>query len=500
MSDKSNFIALKGLSGSSVTAVLLMGTILVGCTAPGSGPGPSRYEPTYLRVTEEQQFAQALRKHYLELATNAFDRGDSKRSDFYSLRALMAAEGKLAEPGIASRSVPPGSELIAAGERLSAALSSGARTGSPDLAARAQAAYDCWLVETGGSGDAQIAQSCRYNALNALTQLEGGSTGTQQTTTAAAGHVQPQAQGHQTQSYVVEPGNESQVINAPGGYTIQIITQQTVAPQHHITVPARFTTVEHPIQSTVVQSSPAPQFVTQSVPEPLPIAAPTFVEAVPTFVETTPIAAEIATVDVPFEAPAFDLGSEPLATIAPEPAPFVQEAALAPTYVQPAPVPFSAEPTIDLGPIEAVPVFNTAPVETIPLVEIAALPPVGDASANALIDAAANSRGDFSVFFGFDSDEVTLEGEDVLIDAIEQIRLSGIQRVTLMGFTDSVGNVRYNQLLAMRRAQAVRQFLQQKLGTAIEFEILPVGELQAVRNGGDGVKEALNRKVEIGFR
>jgi len=152
---------------------LLMGTVLVGCAAPGFGPGVSRYEPTYLRLTGEQDFAQALRRHYLELATNAFDRGDAARSDFYSLRALMAAEGKLAHPSAQSGS----GEVAVAGARLSQLLMTGARTGSPDLAARAQAAYDCWLIESGSDGDPQIAEACRYNAMNALAELEGASTG-----------------------------------------------------------------------------------------------------------------------------------------------------------------------------------------------------------------------------------------------------------------------------------------------------------------------------------
>jgi len=163
--------------------------------------------------------------------------------------------------------------------------------------------------------------------------------------------------------------------------------------------------------------------------------------------------------------------------------------------------PVQAEPILNVAPIETVPVFNTAPVETLPAVEFASTATfdTGEA-AQALLDANSNMGGDFSVFFGFDSDEVTIEAEDVLVDAVERIRLSGARRITLIGFTDSMGNARYNQLLAMRRAQAVRQYLQEKLGDAVVFEILPVGEVQAVQTGGDGVKEALNRKVQIALQ
>ena len=478
-----NFKAPLGRQSSRITAALIMGSVLVGCTGPGGGPGASRYEPTYLRLTEERQFAQALRQHYLELATNAYDRGDVSRSDFYSLRALMAAEGKLARPGEISRHAGAGEEGAAAGRRLRQALSTGARTGSPDLAARAQAAYDCWLLESGPDGDAQIAQSCRFNALNALAQLESAGTGAR--LIESGGPVQPQGA-----SYVIEAGAPSQTINAPAGYTIEIITEQVAAPQYQAQkqLPARYTAIEAPAPQYATPQAPAPQYVQSRA-----IAAPQFVETVPLrSFPAAPMQTEYAAVAPAQAAYAYDPGYAPLATVPVEPMPMAYE---------PAPMSrMQAVPSIDLGPIESIPVFDRRPVQSMPMVEMAALPMTNDASVNALIEASASQRGDFSVFFGFDSDKVTLEGEDVLIDTVEQIKLSGASRVTLMGFTDSMGDARYNQLLAMRRAQSVRKFLQGKIGRDITFEILPVGEVQAVREGGDGVKEALNRKVEIALQ
>jgi len=441
---------------------LLMGTVLVGCAAPGFGPGVSRYEPTYLRLTGEQDFAQALRRHYLELATNAFDRGDAARSDFYSLRALMAAEGKLAHPVEQSGR----SEVAVAGARLAQLLMTGARTGSPDLAARAQAAYDCWLIESGSDGDPQIAEACRYNAMNALAELEGASTGAQLHTSA------PTVAPAQTQSYVVQPGSQGETIHAPGGYTIQIITE------HHAPVAA-----------------PAPAYFVQTVPHP----APQIIQTIPV-AQPAPAVEFVEIEQVEFVAPA--LPTVPVETFAMAPIVETVEAAPIVTHSAPLPAvdlgPIQAETILAPAPIETVPVFNTVPVETMPAIELAAAPilHVGDA-AQALVEANANMGGDFSVFFGFDSDEVTIEAEDVLVDAVERIRLSGATRVSLSGFTDSMGNARYNQLLAMRRAQSVRKFLQEKLGNAVAFEILPVGEVEAVKTGGDGVKEALNRKVQI---
>ncbi len=445
------------------TVALLMNMVLVGCIAPGSGPGVSRYEPTYLRVTEEQQFARALRQRYLELATNAFDRGDIDRSDFYSLRALMAVEGKLAQP---SGSTRKSGEIGQAAKRLELALGSGARIGSPELSARAQAAYDCWLVESEAAGNPEIIRACRFNALQSLAQLEAAGSGAR--LNIAGGPVEPE-----TFSYVIEPGQKSKVIEAPGGYKIEIVTEQVEAAhakEKRITPATSRTSQPRAVNRGTVTGSVQPaRILQQNITATVPSSRQTH-----TVAPLEPIASGNV-----YRGPIETVVVE--RTITTRPLPPVRE---------------NARPF----PPQTSPVFDTRPVRTVPVVDIASFPSTGSDVADALILQAANTESDFSVFFGFDSDAITLEGEDILIDVIESIRLKDVRVVTLMGFTDSVGDVRYNQLLAMRRAQSVRQFLQQKIDSDIRFEILPIGELQAVRNGGDGVKEALNRKVEIGLR
>lgn len=462
---------------------LLMGSVLVSCTGPGAGTGLSRYEPTYLRMTNEHEFGQELRRHYLELATNAFDRGDTGGSDRYSLRALMAAEGKLAHPAQQSG----GGELATTGARLSQLLSSGARTGSPDLAARAQAAYDCWLLESGPEGDVGVAQACRYNAMMALTELESASTGAPVQVAAVAPRPHHHAAHGQTQSYVVQQG-QSRTIQAPGGYTIQIITE------HHAPVaapaPAHYTTV-------VPHSAPQQVRRVKTVQRAAPRVVKTVPHSAPAMIETVPVI-EQAPVAYVEQAP---MVQHIMAPVAIEPIqqsiPTVELAMAPPRVVEMAPIVHS--PMVEMAPIESGPIYSTTPIETAPAIELSALPMAETAAAQALIDANTSMGDGLSVFFGFDSDEVTIEAEDVLIDAIEQIRLGGASRVTLMGYTDSMGDARYNQLLAMRRAQAVRQFLQGQLGDEVSFNIMPVGEVEAVQNGGDGVQEALNRKVRITF-
>ena len=65
--------------------------------------------------------------------------------------------------------------------------------------------------------------------------------------------------------------------------------------------------------------------------------------------------------------------------------------------------------------------------------------------------------------FAFNSDQLTPDGRDLLsklAEALTSKELSSITAVTLEGHTDGVGSPDYNKALSLRRAQAVRGFLQ----------------------------------------
>lgn len=463
-----------------VAAALLLGTILVGCTAPG-GAGGSKYEPTYMRLTEERAFAESLRQRYLELATHAYDRGDLERSDFYSLRALMAVEGKLAQP-VASDQIDlswgTAEEAAAANARLNAALSAGVRIGAPDLAARTQAAYDCWLLESTEGGDAAIAQSCRYNAFEALARLEAASVGARLSHAGGHEHAAPQ-------SYVIDSGTPSRTIHA-NGVTIEVIQQQGAYETH--AVPATYAMVEQP----------APAMI-ETVPVEYEFEAPSGFDAVPiAMVEAEPmLATEMSHYQEPLDH-TIDLGpyEERAMALPPQPTPVGAPVNIVPEQM------YSADtvPAIDLGPVDTVAIEDGERMAMLPRVDMSETAIQAGGAADALMAAQAMMDSDFAVYFGFDSDAITLEAEDVLVDTLERIKLTGASRVTLTGFTDSMGDARYNQLLAMRRAQSVRKYLQQALGDGVSFEILPIGEVQAVKTGGDGVMEALNRRVEVSIQ
>ncbi len=503
----------------TATAVAFTAT-LVGCASQGNNvKSVSSEEPTFMRLTEERVFAQALRQRYLELATNAYDRGDLERSDFYSLRAIMAVEGKLADPGTAAGG---DSSIEAARTRLINTFSHGARVGSPDLAARAQAAYDCWSLESQPGGDANIASACAANAEAALTQLEVIGAGTR---LAAARDLKPE-------QYVINGETPSQTINV-GGATIQIVNQPTAgeAPAPSAPPPQAEFTPPPPVQQRAalartidgvepIESTAGPSFVVEA-----PIQAPSngfqrSGQQIDTVIPTVPFQDGYDPIDLipDFQGSSF-AGAAPVqqdvyqgqgevlydarleqqnggqyVALAPEPRPFT-------TALPPPPPP--APSIYDNGAGEQqfaaaprAPVYTgigqrppPAPPE---MIEISS----GDILSS-IVSARANGAFDFAVYFGFDSDTITPEGEDVLSDAVERLILENRNTISLMGFTDSAGDSRYNQLLAMRRANAVRSYIQRRADRPIRFRIMPVGEAEAVKTGGDGVTEALNRRVEI---
>lgn len=113
-------------------------------------------------------FQRALYAHYLDLAISRDKSGGD--ADFYAERALLAAGGVDVEP--LAPTADGAATLNGARDRLLAAFDRGAREQVPDLAARAQVAYDCWAHELAiGSPDVQVYQ-CRARFLTLMGRVE----------------------------------------------------------------------------------------------------------------------------------------------------------------------------------------------------------------------------------------------------------------------------------------------------------------------------------------
>lgn len=108
------------------------------------------------------------------------------------------------------------------------------------------------------------------------------------------------------------------------------------------------------------------------------------------------------------------------------------------------------------------------------------------------------SKGPFVIYFEFDSDEVKgAEAGVTLIKAARSIAANKATSVVVVGHTDSAGRDAYNQKLALRRAENVREAL---IGLDVNAEIIDpvsVGESAQEKKTSDGVREDANRRVVI---
>ncbi len=120
-------------------------------------------------------FDQALYKDYLALAEVEYKSGDQRDGDAYARRSIDAAKGKPTQPDEPRlRDIPDDkvAEVTSARARLVKALDANGRTTKPDVAARAQSLYDCWLEQLDENLQPDHIAACRDGFTKALAQLE----------------------------------------------------------------------------------------------------------------------------------------------------------------------------------------------------------------------------------------------------------------------------------------------------------------------------------------
>jgi outer membrane protein OmpA-like peptidoglycan-associated protein len=103
----------------------------------------------------------------------------------------------------------------------------------------------------------------------------------------------------------------------------------------------------------------------------------------------------------------------------------------------------------------------------------------------------------FTVYFGFDSAQLSSEAREVLSRVAEAAEDRSDAEISATGFTDTVGPEDYNQDLSFRRAQAVKEALSGRGIDADRIGTAARGENQLAVDTGDGVREPRNRRVEI---
>src|SRR5512144_1473714 len=140
---------------------------------------------TYNRYLSEAQstqprgtaFDNALAHDYLAMAKSEAVYPDYKDTETFARRSLAAAQSKptlpdevkLREPFVPGRTT---GELSQARQRLVAALDRNNRIARPEVAARAQVLYDCWLEQQSENIQPDHIKACRDGFMTALAEIE----------------------------------------------------------------------------------------------------------------------------------------------------------------------------------------------------------------------------------------------------------------------------------------------------------------------------------------
>lgn len=111
--------------------------------------------------------------------------------------------------------------------------------------------------------------------------------------------------------------------------------------------------------------------------------------------------------------------------------------------------------------------------------------------------AAGSVRLDARVLFDFDSALLTDSGKvelDLLVNDINAMTI--VNQVMVIGHTDSVGSMSYNQMLSERRAGSVRDYLATKLAE-LDITAEGRGEAEPIADNATAEGRAKNRRVEV---
>ena len=134
----------------------------------------------------------------------------------------------------------------------------------------------------------------------------------------------------------------------------------------------------------------------------------------------------------------------------------------------------------------------------------AAVVALGESDANRLFGSVLASLPPapqhFIVNFEFDSDEPTEESRTMLPQILSVVKGRPFPEVSVIGHTDTIGSVKSNIGLGMRRAELIRKLLIEAGLDKSLIEMASHGEADLLVPTADEVAEPRNRRVEITVR
>ncbi|HEX3407690.1 MAG TPA: OmpA family protein [Caulobacteraceae bacterium] len=100
-------------------------------------------------------------------------------------------------------------------------------------------------------------------------------------------------------------------------------------------------------------------------------------------------------------------------------------------------------------------------------------------------------------YFGFDVDQPPPEAQPVAQDTVSNMAVCHWSGFNVVGHTDLSGSVAYNQRLSERRAHNIAGLLTAAGAPAGSLDVRGMGKSQPAVSTADGVREPLNRRVEV---
>lgn len=136
-----------------------------------------------------------------------------------------------------------------------------------------------------------------------------------------------------------------------------------------------------------------------------------------------------------------------------------------------------------------------APTETVTLASADVRRIFGDT-----LEALPPAQRNFTLFFQFDSEELTPESRALTTDILRAVKDRQGPEVLIVGHTDTTGTRASNFTLGLRRANSVRTLLRDSGIDSALVDVISHGETELLVPTADGVFEAKNRRVEITVR
>ena len=106
----------------------------------------------------------------------------------------------------------------------------------------------------------------------------------------------------------------------------------------------------------------------------------------------------------------------------------------------------------------------------------------------------------FTLYFEFDSDELTAESQRLVSQVQDSVKLYPAPQVAVVGHTDTTGSATANIGLGLRRAEVVRMRLIEAGVDRSAIVVTSHGEATLLVPTADNVNEPRNRRVDITVR